>query len=148
MSIEEQVIDKMILDYTKKIEDTYNQFNSDFDHAIEQLKEQIEITKKHLNEAVDRCCSQGLPPVIPEQIIEMMDLELQQYCDECDRVIGQEITKLQKYNIVKADDFITVKQPNLQIDDHGVSTELFETALSQTERLCSLLGVNITENTC
>ena len=126
----------------QQIKETYEQFEHHFNDQIQQLKTQIETTKTHLKETVDKYCEEGLPSIIPDQIVDLMNYEMQQYCEECTRVIGNEINKLKEYHVIDIDNLLTVQIPEIDYDDHGKSTELFEKALSSSSELLALLEKN------
>lgn len=124
------------------IKDLLIQFEQTFDNEMNSLKIQIENTKQHLQEVIDKHCQIGLPSIIPDQIIDLMNGEMEQYMIETERIIGNEITKLQQYQPIPFENILLPEQYPLDSNDSNtsiLSSELFDEALSSSTALLSLL---------
>ncbi|ELP94861.1 hypothetical protein EIN_248750 [Entamoeba invadens IP1] len=141
-------LNKQLDTFSDQIKKEYTTFFQEIESSIKSLKTQIAETEQHLSEAVDRCCESGLPPTVPKEVQSMMECELEEYTREIDRVFNEEINKLQKYHILSTDDFVKVKQPNLNYVDNGISSYLFTQAIDHTDQLCKLLSKDIKDNIC
>ena len=128
-----------IYDENEKINEIYKEFEKNFEIKKNTLIQQMNEMQNHLKEIIDNYCLEKLPSVIPEEIIQLAEDELNQYMNECDKIIGNEIDKLKDIQNIDFNELITINKNDLKINDDNKSIELFEKAIQSTNELLDLL---------
>ena len=109
-----------------------------FDESLVKLREQIERTKMNVDNTVNKFMDDTKAYTLPDEISELLNLQLDQYYKESEKVIGSEARTIAKYNIIQVDTIdVAPDPPEFDHDDNGY--ELFHEAVQVTDTLCNML---------